>query len=129
MFCILFVVAVISIKRRSVASSKALQFQQGEVKIQRGIFQGESLSPLMFVICLILLSIVLRSSKIKGKYQLGKDAASLNHLLNMDDLKLYGKDDREADSLVNTLRVINSDIGMEFGLKKCGGPILKKGRL
>ncbi len=96
----------------------------GEVKIQRGIFQGDSVSPLLFTICLTPLSIVLRICK--GKYQLGKNADALNHLLYMDDLKLYGKDEREIDSLVNTVRVISKDIGMEFNLKKCGVLVLKK---
>ena len=80
----------------------------GVVKIQRDIFQDDSLSPLLFVICLIPLSYVPRSSK--GKYPLVKDAVSLDHLLYMDDLKLYGKDEREVNSLVNTVRVISSDI-------------------
>ena len=35
----------------------------GNVKLKRGIFQGDSLSPLLFVICLIPLSIILRSAK------------------------------------------------------------------
>ena len=46
----------------------------------------------------------------------------------MDDLKLYGKDERKVDSLVNTVQVISSDIGMESGLRKCGVFILKKGK-
>ena len=44
----------------------------------------------------------------------------------MNDLKLYGKDEREVDSLVNPVRVISREIGMEFDLKKCGALILKK---
>ena len=44
----------------------------------------------------------------------------------MNDLKLYGKDEREVDPLVNPVRVISREIGMEFDLKKCGALILKK---
>ena len=33
------------------------------VKIKRGIFQGDSLSPLLFVVCLILLTQILRKVK------------------------------------------------------------------
>ena len=36
---------------------------------------------------------------------------------------------REDDSRVNTFRVMRNDIGMDFGLKKCGVPILKKGKV
>ena len=59
----------------------------GDVNIRRCIFQGDRLSPLLFVVCLIPLSVILR--KTKGKYQLRKEDESINHLLFMDDLKLY----------------------------------------
>ena len=35
----------------------------GEVEIRRGIFQGDSLSPLVFVLALIPLSLILRKAK------------------------------------------------------------------
>ena len=47
----------------------------------------------------------------------------------MDDLKLFGKSDDQINSLVQTVFTFSEGIGMEFGLKKCGGVILKKGRL
>ena len=62
------------------------------VKIKRGIFQGDSLSPLLFVVCLILLTQILR--KVKCGYAL-KSGDKLNHFLFMDDLKLFAKYKRE----------------------------------
>ena len=47
----------------------------------------------------------------------------------MDDLKLFGKSEDQIDSLVQTVFIFIEDIGMEFGLKKCGTVILKKGKL
>ena len=47
----------------------------------------------------------------------------------MDDLKLFGKSDDQIDSLVQTVFAFSEDIGMEFGLEKCGVVILKKGKL
>ena len=38
----------------------------------------------------------------------------------MDCLKLFGKNDYQIDSLVQTVFTFSEDIGMEFGLKKCG---------
>ena len=47
----------------------------------------------------------------------------------MDDLKHFGKSDEQIDSVVQTMLKFSEDIGMEFGLKKCGVVILKKGKL
>ena len=47
----------------------------------------------------------------------------------MDDLKHFGKSEYQIDSLVQTVFIFSEDIGMEFGLKKCGVVILKKGKL
>ena len=85
----------------------------GKVRIQRGIFQGYSLSPLLFVVALIPLSIILK--KVKVGYDLAKGKGCINHLLFMDDLKLYGKNMKQLDTLINTVRIFSSDIGMIFG--------------
>ena len=57
----------------------------GQVDIRRRIFQGNSLSPLLFVICMIPLSLVLR--KAKAGYEFRGKQLKINHLLFMDDLK------------------------------------------
>ena len=62
------------------------------VRIRRGIFQGDSLSPLLFVLALIPLTIILR--KMKDGYQFGTQRSSISHSLFMDDLKLYAKDEK-----------------------------------
>ena len=99
----------------------------GDVNIRRGIFQGDSLSPLLFVVSLIPLSVLLR--KTKGKYQFSKEGESINHLLFMDDLKLYGSDERQIETLINTVRVFRDDLPMEFGLKKCGLVVMKRSKV
>ena len=46
-------------------------------------------------------------------------------MLLMDD-KLYVKDKRELESLVNTFRIFSTDTDMEFGLKNRGVLVLKR---
>lgn len=98
----------------------------GEVKIKRGIFQGDSLSPLLFIMAMIPLTSVLR--KATPGYFL-KNKSKLNHLLYMDDLKLFAKNDRDIESLLNTVRVFSEDIGMMFGIDKCAVVVMKRGKL
>ena len=99
----------------------------GEVNIRRGIFQGDSLSLLLFVVALIPLTHVLRSC-VAG-YEFASNGQKINHLMFMDDLKLYAKSEKALDSLVQTVRVFSSDIGMEFGVDKCAVFTIKKGKL
>lgn len=98
----------------------------GEVPIYRGIFQGDSLSPLLFVVCLIPLTMMLH--KVKAGYEMsGK--VKINHLMYIDDLKLYGKNKEQIESLVNTVQLLSDDIGMKFGVAKCGMLVLKCGKV
>ena len=47
----------------------------------------------------------------------------------MDDLKLFAKNRNQMDSLVKTVHVFSTDIGIELGLSKCGVLVLKKGKI
>ena len=95
----------------------------GNVQIRRGIFQGDSLSPLLFVVCMVPLSLILRKGKLH--YELGHKKTRLNHSIFMDDLKLFATSHVQIDSLVNAVYTFSEDIGMEFGIKKCGALVLK----
>ena len=95
-----------------------------KVNIRGGIFQGDNLSPLKFVICMILLTHVLH--KVKTRYTLvgGK---KINHIF-MGNLKLYGKSESEIKRIVSIVENFSRDICMEFGIKKCGVIILNRGK-
>ena len=47
----------------------------------------------------------------------------------MDDLKLYSRNEKGLDSLVQTIRVLSEDIGMEFGIEKCAMLVIEKGKI
>ena len=70
---------------------------KGLVHVNRGIFQGDSLSPLIFVICMIALSLLLR--KVKASYEWGRKEFKLNHLLFIDDFKLFRKSVNQIDGV------------------------------
>ena len=56
----------------------------GSINVRKGIFQGDCLSPLLFVFALIPLSMVLR--RVKVGYDLTSRKGFLSHLLFMVDL-------------------------------------------
>ena len=60
------------------------------------------------------LSMVLR--RVKAGYDLASRKGLLNNISFMADLKLYGKNKKQVDALINTVRVFSSDIAMEFGI-------------
>ena len=47
----------------------------------------------------------------------------------MDYVKLFAKSYDQIDSLVNTVYTFREDIRMEFGIKKCGVLVLKRGKV
>ena len=47
----------------------------------------------------------------------------------MDDLKLYAKSEEQTNTLVRTVYVFNTNIGMVFGIKKCGFLKMKRDKV
>ena len=99
----------------------------GEVNVKRGIFQGDSLSPLLLVMSMVPLSLILKMVNACYKWRTKK--YELNHLLFVDNLKLYAKSEGQTNTLVRTVHVFSTDIGMEFGIKKCGILKVKRGKI
>ena len=98
----------------------------GQVDIRRGIFQVDSLSPLLFIMIMLPLTLVLR--KMRAGYKLAKDMKPINHLLFMDDLKLYGASKNQLGSLVQVIRIFSQGIKMSFRLDKCAVLEMRRGR-
>ena len=53
----------------------------------------------------------------------------LNHLLFMDDLKLFSKGEGQIETVIRTVRVFSTDIGIEFRFKKCKILVMKRGKV
>ena len=97
-----------------------------ETKIQRGIFQRDALSPLRFTIAMMPLNHILR--KCTAGYKLSRSQEKINHLMYMDDIKLLAKNKKVLKTLIHTVRIYSQDIGMEFGIEKCGLLVMKSGK-
>jgi hypothetical protein len=97
----------------------------GQIKIERGLFQGDSLSPLLFCIAINPLSTILHKA---GKEYAVASGEKINHLLYMDDLKLFSKKEEDLNTLVNTVQIFSQDIRMEFGFDKCAMIVVRRGK-
>ena len=91
-------------------------------KINSGIFQGDSLSLLLFCQSLIPLSKEL--NRTGYCYNIKKRS----HLFYMDDLKLFAKHDN-LEGLLQTVKKFSDEIGTSFGLDKCPKVTFKRGKL
>ena len=96
-----------------------------ETKIQRVIFQGDALSPLLFIRAMMPLNHILR--KCAAGYKLTR-SQEINHLIYMDDIKLFAKNEKELATLIHAVRIYSQDIGMEFGREKCAMLVMKCGK-
>ena len=94
-----------------------------ETMIQKGIIQGDELSPLLFVIMMMPLNHIPR--KCAGGYKLSK---SQEKIINMDDIKLFAKNKKELETLIHAIRIYSQDIRMEFGIEKCALLIMKSAK-
>ena len=95
----------------------------GKIHIKRGLFQGDAVSPIHFIVGLIPLSLLLTN---QGRgYTISNPAAphsdvEINHRLYMDDLKLYSSSREDLQHLLEVTEKFSTDINMSFGIAKCG---------
>ena len=66
--------------------------------------------------------------KCTAGYKLSREQEKINHLLYMDDIKLFAKNEKELETLIHTVRIYSQDIGMEFGIEKCAILVMKSGK-
>ena len=95
------------------------------VSVKCGIFQGDTLSPLLFCLALNPLSYLL--DHLDG-YRVSIDMC-LMHLLYMDDLKLFARNDIDLQKLMNLVLTFSNAIRMSFGISKCAKLTMKRGRV
>ena len=97
-----------------------------EAKVQRAIIQGDALSPLLFIIAMVLLNHILR--KCTARYKLSKSQEKISHLMYIDDIKLFAQNEKGLETLIHARRIYSQDIGMDFSIEKCALLVMKSGK-
>ena len=49
---------------------------------------------------------------------LSKSQEKINHLMSMDNIKLFAKNKKELETIIQTVRIYSQDIRIEFGIDK-----------
>lgn len=98
------------------------------INIKRGIFQGDSFSPMWFCLSLNPLSNMLKRSNYGYRIE-GQPRQNLSHLFYMDDLKLFAANEQQLQSELELVAKFSKSIHMEFGLDKCAILNSKKGKI
>lgn len=96
-----------------------------DLVFKRGLFQGDSLSPLLFCLCIAPLSSALRATSGFKSRVLG---SSISHTLFMDDLKVYGGCKSSLRYMLTLIDRVSKAVGMQLGLSKCAVAHLVAGR-
>ncbi|TBU20728.1 reverse transcriptase [Hamiltosporidium tvaerminnensis] len=86
--------------------------------INKGILQGDSLSPLLFVLCMDSLSRKLNEKYSKGTIKTDAESHATNHLLFIDDLKLLAEDGQTLEEMTEEVKKFMNNIGLEINKEK-----------
>ena len=66
--------------------------------------------------------------KCTAGYKLSRSEEKVNHLMYMNDIKLFAKNEKELKTLIHPVRIYSRDIGMEFGIEKYAMLVMKSGK-
>lgn len=92
------------------------------LRILNGVYQGDSLSPTLFVLAITPISYglnrVVKPCKSASGSLVGL-SFKLGHLFYMDDLKLYARSPQELETQLNTVASMARVIGLSLNVEKC----------
>ena len=61
-------------------------------------------------------------------YKLSRSQEKINHVMYMDDIKLFAKNEKQLETLIHAVRIYSQDMGMEFGIETCAMLVRKRGK-
>ena len=75
------------------------------IEIRKGIFQGDSLSPALFCLCLFPISLAMKKLQeySPGKPQCRDSQCAITHLYYIDDLKMYSSLRKGLERMITVL--------------------------
>ena len=98
-----------------------------QIRIKRGIFQGDLFSLLLFWLALVPLTSELATSGYG--YKISRTSAPISNLFYMDDLRLFIKNEPEQIGELKVVKQFSDDISVEFGLEKFARASFKKRKM
>ncbi|XP_055527590.1 uncharacterized protein LOC129720177 [Wyeomyia smithii] len=99
------------------------------ISIRRGIFQGDTFSPLWFCLAMNPLSRALNRCSYGYQLKSGTTSTTVTHTFYMDDLKLFAETKEKLQLLLQLVSTFSNDICMEFGIDKCRLVNLHRGKV
>ena len=81
-----------------------------KIKLQRGVRQGDNISPKLFTACL--------QDAIINKIKWEDTGINLSHLIFADDIVLVAKSAEELESMLNDIHLVSKPVGLSMNLSK-----------
>ena len=103
-----------------------------EIEIDCGIFQGDSLSPTLFCIALMIVSFIVRNLKlgyVPGPPSNRETKKMKTHGLLMDGLKIYTSGKTQLEKVMKEVKVVMKSIGLSLGMDKCAILAVERGKV
>ena len=66
--------------------------------------------------------------KCTARYKLRRSQEKIKHLMYIDDIKLFIKNEKDPETLIHAVRIYSQDIGMELGIEKSVMHVMKSVR-
>ena len=96
-------------------STLKLHRDSHKIKLQRGVRQGDNISPKLFTACLQDAIINKINWEDKG---INIDGEHLSHLILADDIVLIAKSAKEPESMLTDIHLVSKPVGLSMNLSK-----------
>ena len=96
-------------------STLKLHRDSDKIKLQRGVRQGDNISPKLFTAC--LQDAIINKINWEGK-GINIDGEHLSHLIFADDIVLVAKSPEELESMLTDIHLASKSVGLSMNLSK-----------